>query len=301
MATPLRFLRFERRFCVPAISVERHHVALRRPGLRFYVIATRGIVMDSRAAPRPACLRPSSAGHDRPVGQLTVALQGGFVVRRGREQVFADRCGAADAVEVWDERWDGQPFRALVIEWDGRHGEPLRQLGDVPLTADEHRFFGDLADRVDRGDGGEGLAATAIERLRAIGLPLVRSEAMPTSTPPPGAAQLVTAAGRLLGRLDRSPSIVDLSTATALEERELRRRLRRLGPWLALHASWRAMLHDNRMTMAASLATAPGATLEIMALALGYGAPSAMLAAMRAAGLPPPSQIRALTRGASVA
>ncbi len=286
------FVRLQRRFRVPALGAERNLTELRRPGLRLYVIETRGVRVESRVAPS---LRPVRSTRDPAVAQVTIPLVGAFVVRRdGAERVFTGGRAAVERVDAWDERWDGAHFRALVVEWDARHGDALGALDDAPLSTGDTAWFDEVARRVDAAAVDDALIARTVGVLRACGLPLHPGRAMPIGKPPPGTAVIARSLGALLSNLERAPDIADLCVATGMQERQLRRKLVAARHWTRCVRSWKALLSSTRLTMAATLSTARGATVEITARALGYGAPSALLAAMRDGGLPPPSRIRAL-------
>jgi AraC-like DNA-binding protein len=285
------FVRFERRFHVPELDAERRFVMLRRPGLRLYTIATRGLTVDSQAAPALSPLRPNAA---RPAGQLTVPLEGEFTVRRaGRYVSVHGRAAVCDAVDEYDERWEGSSFRALVFEWDVRHGDTLRTAETVAIGPGDLDALRVVADALDAGELPDHTVQGAFERLASMGVP-VRGLIDEDRAAPADAHRLAEVLGALLGRLAKAPSIDDLACASGVEERQLRRRLRACAPWILPDAgTWKSVLRRTRLTMAACLPSSPRFTNERMAAALGYRHAAALLHAMRNAGLPTPTEIRA--------
>lgn len=284
------FVRFERRLRVPELDAERTLSMVRRPGLRIYTISTRGLTVDSCAAPGLSPVRPASA---RPAGQLTVALDGEFVVRRSGRQLSAHgRRAICDAVDVYDERWDGRSFRALVFEWDAAHGAAVEGAQDLVLGGRDLAGLVEIADALDAGRLCTRATARAFARIAAAGVP-VRGLAATDAPAPPAAQRLATVVGRMLGQLHAAPNIDDLAAACGMEERQLRRSLRACAPWfLPGAATWKTALHQTRLTMATCLPSARAFTTERMATALGYRHPAALLRALRQGRLPTPHEMR---------
>lgn len=221
------FVRFERRVHVPQLDAERHFVMLRRPDPRLYTIATRGLTVDSQAAPALCPLRPTAA---RPAGQLTVPLEGEFTVRRaGRYVSVHGRRAVCDAVDEYDERWEGRAFRALVFEWDARHGDTLHAAESVVIGPGDLHALRGVADALDAGRMPDHAVQRAFERLASMGVP-VRGLTDEDDAAPADASRIAGAVGALLGRLDTAPSIDEVATASGVEERQLRRWLRAYAP-----------------------------------------------------------------------
>ncbi len=291
MTTPV-LVRYERAVELPELGAARRLVMLRRPGLRIYVVRTEGLVVDSRmfagnAAPLRAAIGPPTIGH------LTIPLDGVYVGRRaGRDHCLASRDALIDPGFVVDERWHGPRFAALCVEWSAAYGDA--GSGDLRLSVVDHRRIAAMAAAIVDDRFGDAALPQLIELLRSSGVPLHPVELTALDAAPRDAVVLARAFSALHTQLDRSPALTDVEAMVGQSARHIRRRLGALGPWWVLpDADWRASLRRVRVLMAPCLSTARGATVERTARGLGYGSASALLFALAAEGVPPPSVTRA--------
>lgn len=281
-------------------EVERAYAGLQRPGLRVYVVGTRGFAFDT------ALLGSAmQSAHPSPqrglVGQLTIPLLGQMELRGGGKSL-AIRTGeiALDPPRGWNERWDPSGFQALVIEWTEEHGSPVPAIETSILGARDRARVSAFVQALTRGELRGAGAAQATSEVLAIfastGVPLHPADPRALCAgQPPGAQRFADALGAALSGLDRAPAWVDLEGSMGLSERQLRRVMRAMGGWLAPYSEpsgWRRSLRRSRAIAAAGFLGAKGMTLERIARSLGYGSSRALLLALRQAGLPPPSVLR---------
>jgi len=271
-------------------------VALQRPGIRFYVIESERMLVDTQLlgpALRGLLLVPPSIGH------LTIPVTGSFVARREREVEIDARSALVDPALALDERWEGAHFRALCVDWDAAFGPPGRTT-ELRLSARESSDVANAARAIVDGT----LSRETLQRLTQL---LVSHAVLDEGAwsrlrepAPPNAHVLARAVNKLFTRFDLHPDLGDLERELGVSPRHIRRTLTDLGPWSVLPgASMRAALRRYRTWLAPSLSTAEGATVEAVAQALGYRSPSALLLALRDEGVPAPSHARAIARGAS--
>ena len=299
MPGPLtRFVRYQRAVRMAELGAARDLVTMRRPGLRCYVVRSRGLVVESRMF--GACRLPLLAAFgDAPtVAHLTVPLEGELVVRRGgRERLVGVGQALLDPGYVVDERWEGRRFAALCVEWTAAHGEAATAAELTVSPADLAALAAFAADlRAD--EVGDGDVAPLLGRLRGLGLPLFAAHAVALGPAPLAAIELARAFSAVHTQLDRHPDVLDLEALLGVSSRHIRRQLQALGPWWVLPRSdWRGSLRRTRVLLAPSLSTVRGASVERIAGALGYRSAPALLHALDAEGVPPPSRTRAIAHG----
>lgn len=287
------FVQLSRGVTLPELGVSRHHISVRRPGLRVYVIDARGVVVESRALNGLAS--PVLVVGQLPVGHICVPLEGTYVARRGSHDYALGRGSAiVDPGALLDERWEDATFRALCIEWDRDHG-PVALTSTLRLSPREVEVIEGVANHVRHETLGPDDLDRLFAMLRAHGLPLLEGSVRELPAAPRDAHALAAAVSQLWMRYHQHPDLSDLEGMLGRSARHIRRRLRELGPWSNVpDGDWRRTLRQGRVLLAPSLATARGATVERIAQALGYRSARALLLALREENLPAPSEARAL-------
>jgi hypothetical protein len=197
-------------------------------------------------------------------------------------------------------RREGARFLGAMLEWDpgtlGDRAPAARPMGHLSLP-DLHalRALVEAVTARPRSDGeARELFVAILDALRGVGVPLDA----------PGATTLVeeepqgpwealrTALDRSLSDLHSRPMIVDLESALGASPRHIQRMVSSFHARYGFDAGgWRDALHRRRMLVGTALMTAPGATTEIVARAIGYGSPTAFCHAMAGANLPAPSAV----------
>ncbi len=272
----------------PDSFLESHAVTQR--SLRIEIERTANLVVDDRfTRVLPSPWRTSF---------LVIVLEGRLFWDeggRGRWLEPGDLACAADRRTVGMRR-EGASYRAITIEWQGGAcAEVLRQRrvpahdSLVALRSLAARFVGEV----------EG-AHVERETLAALAgwLPLrVVATGEQSELPSPQMVMLSRELDRVFSNLSCSPMMVDLEQALGLCSRQLHRLMALLHARFGIDApGFREALHRRRVTVGASLLTAPDATCARVAQVLGYRSPSAMSRAFSEAGLPAPSSIPLLAR-----
>ena len=273
---------------------------IRRPGLRAYAIDQRGLSYDSRAHFPLGESSFSASRFMRASAQLTIVLDGAFCVRRGGiEREVAAGWALPDAVRVFDERWMGERFRALVIEWDERNGDALELGTPFAPSAQDRARFSAFADMLLAGGARGGEAAHAMQGLQralaAMGLPLRGFDSQFIGHPSPAQA-LLDGLSRSWTSFDMQPMWSDLSAWCGRSERQLRRdtdQLLRCWDTPGID-TLRARNRRFRTDLAISLLSAKNATVEQVASSVGYGSARALVTAFSQLGMATPSEIRQL-------
>jgi AraC-like DNA-binding protein len=269
-------------------------------GFRVRVIAQKRVVADDALFLRS--IEKDRSRKDR--AMVSVILSGAALVRAGEHQRWANpgdvtmvRTNAVSA------RHEGDTFRALVIEWDeGTLGPRPRGFDVVQLGAGDLARAEEDATRLTDASIGTYDAACAVARLvallRAASAPFV--EVSPDALVEPVSEQtqsLSRAIDRALSTLEGQPMRVDLQEQTGFSDRHVSRLVSRLserygdasGGWGEMRKSWR--LRAGVLGM-----SAPGATTESVAAAVGYSSPTALCRAFAEAGLPSPGSVPKVLR-----
>lgn len=200
------------------------------------------------------------------------------------------------------------PAAWMMIEWEPSFfGTPLLPLSDPrPLSSQGLTRLRRLANtmlRLEPGTSAESARACAeiVRVLRAEGIPFeplgveeLREEV------PPWARSLSVALDETLSSMRQGPAALDLEENLGWTRQYIQRRMNEFNQRYAFHVSggWRDLLLRWRLIHGAALMTAPRATTENVAEALGYASASAFCHAFANAGLPTPSEVRSrLIRG----
>jgi len=291
------FVRYERQVGLSGLDARRGYVCIRRPGLRFYVIETIGLTVESRIFVASPHLWPDSGDRPVAVGHLSIPLEGTYLARRsGTERMHERRFVAVDPTSIFDERWQGPRFRMLCVEWGLIHGRPITSPSDLVLSALDDARLGAFADAIGDGTIDDDATRAVVELLRAIGVPLARLDATLSTSAPAGAIETARTLTSLHTHLDSHPDLSDVETELGVSSRQFRRRLHAHPEWSVLPIpSWRTSMRRMRVRLAPAFATARGATVERIAAALGYRSASALLYALDAEGAPSPALARRVT------
>lgn len=201
---------------------------------------------------------------------------------------------AMDAKAAIVMRQEGERYSALAFEWDpewiGPRPEPfLRARMSEAVRAELGALFADVV----AGAASADAAPRVVAVLREAGLALRVPDASECAEEAPErTAELSTALDRLFSRLDEQPMLADLERELGVSTRQLNRMIAAFNEHYGFNAGgWRDARNRRRLFVGAALMTAPSATGEAVARAVGYRTLSALTHALTEAGLPPPSAI----------
>ena len=109
-----------------ALGAELRHRAWMSPAFRIYELTTRGVTVEYGLLPKqPLAERV----------QINVVRQGRLTLRRGgRRFVVTEGHAFRECGLSFDERWEGAPFRALCVDWDGRQGTSPEVVALSPMA-----------------------------------------------------------------------------------------------------------------------------------------------------------------------
>ena len=196
-------------------------------------------------------------------------------------------------------RQEGPRYRSVVLEWDP--GAPLAAgtVGQFASARLEERAvtaavrFAERIPVVTDGAVGAREVAALLGALALAGLPVAAApEGSLREEVDPRTAALAAALDALHSNLHGSPMLVDLDAALGLSARHVNRVVASYNARYGFNASgWRDTRNRWRLMMGATLMTAPGATAEQVALAVGYASGATFSRALSLAGLPPPGAI----------
>lgn len=258
-----------------------------------YAVALRGAAVDGalvpalRPSPRDWCLvvRPTA-------GEVRF---GGRVVERGAAMVVRERALTAAA-----------PAGEVVVATPGTRAVALRVPGDEVVDVGRvFRVSPDAGDALARAEaqlqsGGasddDAAAADAHRALVADGVlrPRAPSGERDGVRPDIFSSRLAAALYPALSRLVRQPMLVDLVDLAGVGERQMLRTVKDVQSRFDLtERGWRATVLRWRVTTAVLLLSNPDIPLEAVARESGYSSLTALGRALRAYGLPAPSDCRA--------
>lgn len=280
---------------VPSLAAARSVSFLLHRGLRAYVVRTRGVVHEKRLYRGT----PLVGATTRRLVQIVLA--GRLRLDEGARTAWLDAGSISSQPHGLDgERWEGEPFVALVVDWEPAPGERAPPWTVARLSAAELARARAWAETLEAASAPPGAAAALtielLTWLRSLGETPPLCEAATLLAPVPRATRALAGAfGAALSELSGRPMLVDLERALARSGRHLRRDFAALDRYYAFPGgtAWHRVLHHWRLSVAACLMTAPGATTEGVAAALGYGSPQAFCLAMHQAGLPSPRAVAA--------
>ncbi|MBL8720844.1 MAG: helix-turn-helix transcriptional regulator [Myxococcales bacterium] len=265
-------------------------------GFRVYVVALAGgLAFDSRVlftkGPTPSL---QVAAH----AQVCVVLDGRMHLRRGeRTFVLSAGHGIVEPIEgPWDERWEGDPFLALVVEWSAAVAPLPPTRTAFSCSRDEERLRGvarSILRDPKRAARDPALLSTSFGILDSLGIleSAWPGEALGEDPRQPEADLLSHA----LSHLDHQPMWVDLAARRGVSERELRRRFAALPIWQEM-TGLRAALVRARILATASLLSLPDLPVGVVARMSGYGSSRALGTALDQHGLPSATDLRRRAR-----
>jgi AraC-like DNA-binding protein len=200
-------------------------------------------------------------------------------------------------------RQEGPRYRSVVCEWEpgvfGERPSASISVARVPgaSLAALAAFAGALGD--ERAD----IAGVARElprlwsTLTALGVPLAGAEGRLVEPMDEPVLRLARALDALLSNLQGGPMMVDLSEVLGLSARQINRLVLEFNARYGFNASgWRDTRNRWRLLMGATLMTAPGASPDAVARAVGFASAATFSRALANVGLPPPGGIAAAVR-----
>lgn len=237
----------------------------------------------------------------RPVA--TLLFEGRARVRvPGHDRALSpgDLCVIASKGEVL-MRQEGERYATLVVEWaPGVFGDrPLEAISvrrpPPEMTAPLRALAAALSDAPAADDVD---IAGAWAALRALGVPLHERDAAGLTEPiAPPILRLAGALDQLQSNLRGAPMMVDLEAALGLSSRQINRVVQEFNERYGFNAAgWRDTRNRWRLMMGATLMTAPAASAEAVARAVGFASAATFSRALANVGLPPPGEIANLVR-----
>lgn len=256
--------------------------------LRLHLVHNAGVVSDDllslRAFPRRGYV-------SRPVA--TLVLEGAALMRvpdaatwlgPGDVALVAQKANVA-----MRQSRDGEPYRALVLEWDGAVDGTRLPAGRLPLP-DLLPLAARLTDR----DAAPPSIWSTVQEIVAAFSGIVPTPSLPAQPEPVPAdtAALATALDEALSDLRQSPMATDLLDALAMSPRQLGRKVPELLRAYGFNAEgWRDARNRRRILLGAAFLWAD-ASVAAVAEAVGYGSAEAFTHALTGAGLPAPRSVR---------
>jgi AraC-like DNA-binding protein len=191
------------------------------------------------------------------------------------------------------------PYESVVIEWEpGSLGAELPHgFSAKKMTASCEERLRAFATTLPQNLEDSTLAATGLcavlRALSAEGVPFRDMDPAELVEPVPAQTRAVARAlDELHSSLADKPMAVDLDDALALSSRQVNRVVAAFNERFGYNAAgWRDTRNRWRLFVGATLMTAPDATAERVAKAVGYASTATFCRALADAGLPPPSSI----------
>jgi AraC-like DNA-binding protein len=237
------------------------------------------------------------------LSQVAFTIGGHYLLRREREFELGPRDILGESSFPWDERRWGDDFAVLVVEWGDAHGDalsPVATLGSLDARDRERlaSFTADLTNGMLEGEPAADRVVGLVDQLRAMGVPLARTNATALREGiTPAQHRFARALSELESQLPAKPMWCDLEATLGRSPRQLRRSIDAvLGMLGRPTGGFRRWLNGLRVRTGALLATADGAPIEEVATAVGYGSARSLIFAMRELGLESPGALRRLAR-----
>jgi len=260
-----------------------------RPDLRISVMRSQRLAFDS-------LLLQSAVGSDWQRRELSVVLEGRYLVRAGQGLNIEEGSALLAHQERWNERWDAQPLRTLTVEWLGATRRLFGGAAELAIGRRPLARLRALASRIESGphtDEREPIARDILRELDALGLLQPEDLVLPSLSPPPGAQRLADAMSRLGCNLAGGPALCDLEADISRSSRHLRRLTHHFADWLDTRGlGHRELLRNRRLVAATSMLSVAEASVPRVAASLGYSGERALRTALQQAGLGSPSEIR---------
>lgn len=256
--------------------------------LRLHLVHNAGVVSEDllslRAFPRRGFV-------GRPVA--TLVLEGAALMRVPEQATWlapGDLALVAQKADVaMRQSRDGEPYRALVLEWDGAVEATRLPAGRLPLTT-ILPLAARLADR-DASTAATWATVQAVVEVFSTLVPTPTLPATPESVSPETSA-LAAALDEALSELRQSPMASDLLDALPMSPRQLGRKVPELLREYGFNAEgWRDARNRRRILLGAAFLWADTSVAEV-AEAVGYGSAEAFTHALTGVGLPAPRHVR---------
>jgi AraC-like DNA-binding protein len=288
-----------RKVLVASLGVEVGTYAVVHSRYRAHVVVRRNVVCDD-ALFLKGFDRKGASG--RPV--LTALLGGRARIRafdqeRWLEPGDVTLVSHKSAIEMRQE----PPYAAIAIEWDpGALGAPRPEgfsllRASPPTRAALAAFAAALPDQHDEEAAARSLAAV-LDTLRADGAPFAVAAPDELREPVPEQTRTLSRTlDELYSSITDRPMIVDLDSALGLSSRQVNRIVSAFNERFGFNAGgWRDTRNRWRLFLGVMLMTAPGASAEKIALAVGYSSTATFTRALSDAALPVPSAIAEAVR-----
>jgi len=296
-------LYFKQKATLLGTSRSRQYALLIDPGLRIYACHHAGLGYDSRAFGSFLPKFGAQSRLRRPIGQAVFPLRGEFNVHTaGAWKSWSRGATFIDGLPCSQERWDGQEFCLLVVEWTAAGGEAFSRVQDSRISPQDTRRLESFARQLLagqlQGPPAQEAASGLIAQLRTLGVPL-RSPEPRLPGPPLRAQEIAHALSEAHCTLERQPMWVDFVSRMGLSERHLRREFHGLFRWMRMDSQdvWRSPLRVIRAKFAISLLGSAEATAEAVARSLGYGSSRALGLALDQLGMPSAAEIQRMVLG----
>jgi hypothetical protein len=287
---------------LPALGARLGTHAVIHTGYRMHVVERRNVVSEDALYLRAF----DRMGHlARPT--LTVLLEGRARIRACGEERWltpgdVSLIGAKAGIEM---RQQADPsFLSFAIEWDAGWLSSARpegfEVGTLrPLEIEALRATArELAHRDVRPEHAAAAVARVLAILRAAGAPFDAVGPDELEEPvAPGMRLVGEALDQILSHLEGRPMSVDLETTLGVCARQVNRIVAEYNRRYGFNAAgWRDTRNRRQLLMGSALMTAPGATSEQVAAAVGYSSARAFCRALADAGLPSPAAIEPAVR-----
>ena len=268
-------------------------VRWQRPRLRVYSIRSRGLVFESAPLEARGLPTPVSLSH-----QVTCVVRGELISRRdGAERSAKPGFALIEPSMIWNERWMGPAFDALVMDWDPLW-LPVRSAELVPLERMETALVSALFERIQCGDDSEETGHLVLESACELlaGLDIGRITPTPFIDPPSSRQARATARWVSAVRSDvRSAGFKQATELTGLGERHLRRQYEQMAKEAGMPNNLRTVLVTDRLVAAVRLLST-SAPIGSVAKAAGFGSSRALGLALDHASMPTATEVRRMTR-----
>ncbi len=291
-------LTYHRESSVAALGAVRGaHFALHR-SLSASVVRTRGVVVERLLFQGELRQPPRST----PRQTIQILLSGRMRLRSGGAERWLEpgdvSIEPAETRSDLVERWEGEPFEIACFEWQPDFGGAprVRDWRVERLASSDVAWLRAFSAALPHAQDGEPSAvhvSNALARLSAAGLPVpaVPARAL-IETLSTQKRELAHTFGRMLSNLSDRPMMVDIEDAMGRSARQMQRVVSKFfDGYNFTPCGWRERRDRWRIEMGATLMTAPHATTEAVATALGYTGPQAFCLAMARAGVPSPGEI----------
>ncbi len=255
---------------------------------RAYVVATQGLTRNSEHDGKLSVTPPS----DR--FEVTIPLEGRFQRVSAGTEIGPGEV-IAGPVTARPERWIGESFRALVLEWKATDCTLTQQVGTLSaLDVARLRQASEVLTRTRNQEVAQIVVHNIASLVASTGIPVQPQRFQELDAVSESDQRLLDALAATLSPLPGKPAMVDLTEMATMSERQIRRRLPQVTKRVTNPAgrSFRALTRWLRLTTATSLLEQGTFRVKDVARLVGYSTTRALHHAMADAGMPRPSEIR---------